>query len=118
MERYFIMIVSVLVFYVLIKRNGFSKKLALAALGFVALIFGTIIVKGVFSATMIMEILPWFFMSYCIFYFIMFCLRKSGSSLKGMQEMHAKRRRFKESRKVASTNKNIKTYKGAKKKKE
>ena len=112
------MIVSVLVFYTLVKRNGFSKKLAIAATGFVVLIFGTIMAKGAFSGTLIVEILPWFFMSYCIFYFIMFCFRKSTSSLKGMQDMHAKRRRFKESRKVASTNKNIKTFKGAKKKKE
>lgn len=118
MERYFIMIVSVLVFYTIVKRNGFSKKLALAAGGFVGIILVTIAMNGLLSASILVDLVPYFFMAYCIFHFIVFCLRKSADSLRGMQELNTRRRKFKESQKVSDTNKNIKTYKGAKKKKD
>ena len=96
------MLVSVLVFYTLVRRNGFSKKEGLIALAANLFLFVVLI--------------PGFFVAYCFLHFLFFCVRKSKESLNGINDLMGKRKRFKESQKVAETNKNVKTYKGAKKK--
>lgn len=110
------MLVSVLVFYTLVRRNGFSKKEGLIALAANLFLFVVLIVKGFFSVYLVMQIIPGFFVAYCFLHFLFFCVRKSKESLNGINDLMGKRKRFKESQKVAETNKNVKTYKGAKKK--
>lgn len=110
------MLIAVLVFYVLIKRKGFSKPLALAALGGDVIVFAVLIFHGMTDPILLMEAIPTFFILYDIGYFFVFCFRKSKESVAGSRDLVKKRKKFKENMKAAETNRNVKTYKGAKKK--
>lgn len=111
------MIVFVLIFYTLVKRNGFSKKQGIAAIAFDVILFGLFIVNGQTSPYLLMQFIPTFFIAYCVIHFFLFCFKKSFGSVTGIKDLFSKRKRFKEMQKVAETNKHVKTYKGAKKKK-
>ncbi len=115
-QNYFVMVIFVLIFYTLVKRNGFSKKKAIASLIFDIAIFAVLIFYGQTNIYLLMQFIPTFFFFYCIIHFFGFCFKKSFGSVTGIRDLFKKRKKFKEMQKVAQTNKHVKTYKGAKKK--